>query len=352
MKRNIQIGIVALIVIVLAAGASYYFTQPAQMPQAPKPELPKKLTQVTLVFDWLIKAPHAPYYIAQEKGYYRDEGIEVKFVEGQGGPYALGLVASEKAEFALATGNAILAARVKGVPVKVVAQIMQNYPAGYFAFPESGIKSPKDLEGKRLAAKPPTQADYVIHRMLMERLGVDYSKVTEVPMQFDMVSPLLLGKADASMGWITDILSFVPKGRPDVVFIPYIKFGMNPVSIAIVTNEKLIKENPQLVRGFVKASLLGWKYSFDHPGEAIDLLMKYKSGLNRIVELDGLLIYLKDLVWSQTVQTRGLGYFDLNSWDDTQEAIYKFKVIESKVPIADVVTTDFLPKEPIIPSKP
>src|SRR5262245_22672212 len=111
----------------------------------------QSLDKLTVRFTWKLKGEYAPLYVALEKGYYKAEGLDVALAEGNGAQNVLKLLAAGNEKFGYGPAVALASATSQGLPVKVVALYQTSAPMGVIAFPETPLKVPKDLEGKRLA---------------------------------------------------------------------------------------------------------------------------------------------------------------------------------------------------------
>src|SRR5262245_45403403 len=111
----------------------------------------QSLDKLTVRFTWKLKGEYAPLYVALEKGYYKAEGLDVTLAEGNGAQNVLKLLAAGNEKFGYGPAVAAASATSQGLPVKVVALYQTSAPMGVIAFPETPLKVPKDLEGKRLA---------------------------------------------------------------------------------------------------------------------------------------------------------------------------------------------------------
>ena len=132
-----------LVLIVLVLAAVLYM-------DSAKPEAGQQLRHVSFRMNWVPYAEHAPVWVAIEKGYYADEGLDVEVIYGKGSTLSAQLVGTGENEFGMCAGDTSLMSRIKGVPLKVLAVIIQRSPVAAVSLKEKGIVQPKDLEGKRV----------------------------------------------------------------------------------------------------------------------------------------------------------------------------------------------------------
>jgi len=141
----------------------------------------QSLEKVTVRFTWKLKGEYAPLYVALEKGYYKAEGLDVQLSEGNGAQNVLKALAAGNEKFGYGPAVAAAQAVSRGLPVKVVALYQTSAPMGVIAFPETPLKGPKDLEGKRIGVALYTMtAAIFIRGILQHDHGVDFSKCTWV----------------------------------------------------------------------------------------------------------------------------------------------------------------------------
>jgi NitT/TauT family transport system substrate-binding protein len=238
---------VAILVVVLLVGIGIGWTI--------KPAPPLVREKVTFGLDWAIYGRHAPFFVAKEKGYYDEAGLDVTIVRGFGSADAVSRVDMGTVDFGFGDLGSLVLARAKGAKVKMVAMIYSKAPFTVYTLPESGISTMKDLEGHSLAAISTGDANYVLFQALSKRAGIDATKVNWVFMDPAAKVPMLLEKkVDA----ITEFIMTTPRiaaTRPDVRILMYADYGLDIYSNGILVKEEKISKNPELVRKFVQATL-------------------------------------------------------------------------------------------------
>jgi signal transduction histidine kinase/CheY-like chemotaxis protein len=223
--------------------------------------------QITLQLKWHHQFQFAGYYAAQEKGYYRDAGLDVNILEAEPGLDVVGRVVSGQAQFGVGT-SALLLSRQRGQAVVVLAAIFQHSPIILVASTRSGIAAVQDLAGKRLMIE--NQADELFAYLRKE--GVSEKALTIVPHTFNP-NDLINGKVDCMSAYLTDELYFL-----DRVHFPYLTFtprmgGIDFYGDNLFTSESELKAHPDRVKAFREASLKGWRYAMQHPEEMADLII-------------------------------------------------------------------------------
>jgi NitT/TauT family transport system substrate-binding protein len=260
-------------------------------------------------------------YVAIEKGYFREQNLDVSVVPGLGTDNAR-LLASGQIDYSGSeiTGNMI--GRVVGnFPVKLVAVTSQATQAAIATLVDSGITTPKALEGKTLADLP---ASIVIRLfpLYAKRAGIDASKVDIVPGTPQTLPSLLAtGRADA-IGQFTVGVPTLQKaaGGRKVRTFKYSQYLKGLLGNGIVTTDERVRTRPGEVRRFTKAILKGLNYAIHNPGEAGYILQKHVPIADPIAAAQELRI-LKFFVENPCTRRNGLGYIDVQKVKSTASIV-------------------------------
>ena len=301
----------------------------------------EQLEDVNFRLNWKPGAEHVAYYVALEKGFYEEVGLNVNIVVGSGSADSVKLTAIGQFDFALAAGGNVIQARAKDMPLKVVAVIYQDDPTSFTVLKDSGIEKLEDLIGKKIGVQYDSST-FPEYLALMERNKIDRAEVEEVSVSFG-IEPLLLGQVDAFPGFLTQrpVSVEISGNVPNV--IPFKDYGVNIYGVSIITTEPIIKANSDLVSRFVHASLKGWEYTFDHKSEAIDILLsKFPEVDKNYAEKE--LNLLIPLISTDMTERMGLGYSSQERWNDSVDILHEQKVISEKIDAASIFTNDFIIK--------
>jgi len=244
--------------------------------KAPDNTAERKNEKVTVVLDWTPNTNHTGMYVALEKGYYKDAGLDVEIVQPPEGG-ALQLVAAGKAQFAVSFQEEIGPALSSNnpLPVVAVASIIDHNVSGLISLKKTGIESPKDLEGKRYASWD-TPFEKAILSEIVEADGGDFSKVKLIPNTVtDVITAL---QTDIDVVWIYygwDGVATELKGLET----NYIAFrDINPIfdfyTPVLATSEKYLKENGSQAKKFLEATAKGYEFAIANPEEAAEILVK------------------------------------------------------------------------------
>lgn len=238
--------------------------------------------EVNFTTDFGYYGRHSYFYVAYDKGYYKQEGIDLNFLRGQGSIDAIKKVASGAATIGFADAGALVLARGNdGIPVKLLSIVYASPPHAIFALADSGIKTPKDLEGKTLADSA-FSAIPVIFNAYAQAAGIDAKKVKWITAEVSALPSLLAtGRVDG-IGQFTvgePLLADAVKPKQLVRFA-YKDAGLDYYGNGIVATEQTIKDNPQLLKGFVRATLKGMRDAFADPAAAGEIMHKYHKEIS------------------------------------------------------------------------
>lgn len=308
---------------------------------------------VSLALDWVVNGTHAGYFIARDKGYYRDAGLDVTISRGFGSGDTIKRVASRSAQFGVADTGAIIASRANDdIPVRIVAMIYDRATLGLIYLAESGIKLPKDIEGRALG-RSASGATVNMFPGFLKVNHIDRSKIREVVVDGATFAPLLLsGKVDAVLEQSINIGKFrraaALQGKTAKA-MSYAQFGLEAYGNAIIVHPAMLTEKAESVRRFVAATLKGTVYAFDNPGEAIITIRKTNPEIDAASAMDEL-ITLKEMQTTAEMRKHGLGTISVPRMEKTRDIVTEALSLKKKVAVGDIYVAGFLPKAPVAPS--
>ncbi|SDW82168.1 diguanylate cyclase (GGDEF) domain-containing protein [Marinobacter mobilis] len=263
---------------------------------------------VTLQLRWLHQFQFAGYYMAQEKGFYSDAGLEVSLLEG--GPQAqrpIDDVLSGQVDFAV-TGSGVVIERMAGQPVVALAAIMQTSPIVWITRADAGIRSPRDLLGRRVMVLPPPESAELLTVFLREGLPLDALELVPTSYQLD---DLIEGRVDAFDGYISNEPYALEQQGVDYFLIDPRDYGINFYNDVLVTSEALTERNPGLVQRFTDASLRGWEYALSHQEETIALIQQQYAPEKSLEHLRYEADIIHQLVMPELIQ---VGHMNPHRW--------------------------------------
>lgn len=303
---------------------------------------------VKFALDWRFEGPAAPYFVAIDKGYYKAEGLDVSIDSGSGSVEGINRVASGTYAFGFADINSLVRFRDKPENAKVTSVLMvYNAPAfSIVTLKKNAIRSPKDLEGKVLGA-PAADGAFAQWAAFAQANKIDSSKVKIENVGFPVREPMLAqGKVQAITGFsFSSYMNLKAVGIPadEIVVMLMRDFGLELYGNAVMVNPEFAAKNPQLVRGFVRATIKGWHDAAKDPAGAIKSLLKRNATANEAVEVERLKLALQGNVLTTEVTASGFGGIDPARMERAIDQIaisYKFV---NRPKAADVFTDAFLP---------
>lgn len=295
--------------------------------------------KVSLRLKWLHQAQFAGYYVAREKGFYKEEKLDVTINPGGPQIVAENLVASGADDFAHGGGlETAMTGREKGLPIVVIASLFQKTPFMLVAKKESGITRLEDFPGKKVSMWY-TGMQYIVRGMLRAK-GLDPAKITEVPQPVTM-APFVRGEVDvASVTPYNELQTLYAEGHKDLVLFDPADYGIVIPRDPIVTSEKMIKERPEVVQRFLRASLRGWKYAIENQEEAVDIVMKQNPNLKREHQAAMLREVGKLLTWGPGKE-KGIGYIDPKTVEFTSAFLLENKQLQKPAVASEVTEPKF-----------
>ncbi len=234
---------------------------------------------ITFVTDFGFNGRHAYYYVALERGYYRQAGLDVSFVRGSGSVDAIRKVGAGAAQIGFADAGSLVLARANdGIPVRMVAVVYAAPPHAIYATEDSGIRKPQDLVGHRIADSAGS-ANTILFGAYAKAAGFDPSKVTWQAAESSALPTLLAtGRAEAigqfTVGQPLLAAAIAPK---TLVRLAYRDVGLDYYGNGIIASEELIARAPDLLRRFVAATLRGMADAFADPGMAVETIARHQK---------------------------------------------------------------------------
>jgi len=298
----------------------------------------ESLTRIRLPMGYIPNIQYAPFYVAVEKGYFTKAGIEIEFdykFETDG----VALVGAGELPFAVVSGEQVLLARAQGLPVTYIAAWYQQYPVSVVAKSELGIVIPQDLKGKKIGLPGLFGANYIGLRALLDAGELSESDVTLDAIGFNQVELMAAGEQDIIVGYAAnEPLQLRAQGIAvtELRVADYAQLAAN----GLLASEKIIAENPDLVRAFVGAFLKGLKDTIVDPEEAFTLSGTYIpnfSDLDADVQKQVLTTSIEQ--W----QAERPGYSDPQAWENMQGVLLEMGLIAEKMDLSKAFTNEFIP---------
>lgn len=227
--------------------------------------------KVILQLPWLHQFQFAGYYIAKEKGFYADAGLDVDIFDAQTKKQPVESVVSGKAQFGVGRSS-LLVDYAKGAPILMMAAVFQSSPMMLLVREDSGIKSAHDLRGKRVMLTNDT-VDGAELQAMFRSVGISSKELKILPHSYDPLS-LARNETDAMVAYLSNEPYILKKnGIKTIAFHPK-EYGFDFYSDILFTSNQMLKEHPEQVKAFYEASIRGWLWAFDHVDETARLIEK------------------------------------------------------------------------------
>ena len=305
-------------------------------------------TQLKIALEGSIGGPYAPFLVADDRGFYRAEGLDVTFDANGSQTDVIARVASGSAEIGLADINALVKFRDQqpGTAPKAIFMVYNRPPYAVVARKSRGIVSPRDLEGKRIGA-PPGETASALWPAFAKINDIDPAKVKIENLAAAVREPMLAaGQIDAVTGTsFSAYLNLKERGVPlnDLVVLQMADYGLPLYGDALIVNPAFAAENPETVRKFLRAYLKGLRETIRAPARALDSVLKRNESAQKEIELERLRMALRDNIVTEEVQANGLGGVDSERLTRGVELLTQYLKPKSKIEPSDVFDDSFLP---------
>jgi NitT/TauT family transport system substrate-binding protein len=296
------------------------------------------IVHIRLPLGYIPNVQFAPLYVAVEKGYFRQAGIDIEFdysLETD----AVALVGANEIQFAVVSGDQVLLARAQGLPVVYVLAWYQDYPVSVVSKSGQGILRPADLNGKRIGLPGLYGTSYIGLKALLDSAGLKEMNVTLDSVGYNQVAALVSDQDQAVVVYTNnEPIQLRLKGyKLDEIEV---KDYVHLVSNGLITNELTIKQNPDLIRRMNQAILQGIADTITNPDEAYQISLKYVEGLaqaDQTIQREVLNISIQ--FW----ETDRLGYTDPTAWQNTQQVLLDMAFLTKPLDVSQAFSNDFLP---------
>ncbi len=336
MTRHPITALFVALILALAVSACV----PGPPPSAQEAQAPAQ-TPITLGVGFIPSVQFAPFYVGMEKGFFAEEGIELSLDYGFENDY-LKLVGTDELQFMIGSGDQVVLGRAQGLPVRYVMNWYTRYPVVIFALADSGIQEPADLKGKTIGIPGPFGATYVAFRALLEAAGLTEADVQVESIGFTQAAAVSEGRVDAAVDYAVNGPVILELQGQEVVQIPLEPYLRIPAN-GLITNDRTIQEEPDLVARMVRASLRSIEYTLANPDEAFEIALKFvpeAGGENRPANraiFDAVLDF-----WRPRADVP-LGATTPEEWRNVAELMQRIGLVDVAVDPEELYTNEFIP---------
>ncbi|GGG16531.1 ABC transporter substrate-binding protein [Lysinibacillus alkalisoli] len=299
------------------------------------------LEKVTVVLDWTPNTNHTGLYVAQQQGYFKEQGLDVEIIQ-PGDAGADQLIASGKADFGVSYQEGITQARVQGVPLVSIAAIIQHNTSGFASPKDKNIASPKDFEGKTYGGWG-SPIEKAVIETIMKADQADVSKM-EIINAGD-TDFFTMTEKDVDFAWIyygwTGVEAELRGKDINMVYLTDYSDKLDYYTPVLATNEKMIEKQPEIVEKFVAGAAQGYEFAIDKPEEAANILLTAEPDLAQDLVINSQK-WLADKYQDDASQW---GVQKLDIWKNYAEWMTENGVLEGEFDPEKAFTNDFLPKK-------
>ncbi len=296
--------------------------------------------KLTLMLDWTPNTNHTGLFVAQDKGYFKDQGLEVSIVNPSSQGTLEQLVATGKVDFGISAQEQVTSARLSDLPLVSLATIIQHNTSGFVSLRSKNILTAKDFEGKTYGGWG-LPSETAILTALMQKENADFSKINMVNIgETDQLASL---NSNIDLTWIfygwTGIQAEIRGQELNMIWLKDIDPALDYYTPVIVSNEEMIQSNPDTVRKMMQAISAGYEFAIENPEESAKILIKYAP------ESDPEMIK-RSQAWlspQYEADAKQWGVQKATVWENYSKWLYDNKLVTKMMDSSKAFTNDFLP---------
>lgn len=298
-----------------------------------------QLTKVVVGLGYIPSVQFAPFYLAREKGYFAEQGLEVEFQHGFETDF-LKLVGTGEIPFAVGSGEQVILGRAQGLPVTYVAAWYRKFPVAVFALKDKGLNTPKALEGHKIGIPGLYGASLVGWKALAYGAGIDETQVSLESIGFTQAAAVSEGRVDAAIDYIANGPVQLRLAGKEIDVIPVADYADLPAN-GLITSDQVIAGQPELVQQMTNALLKGIRDTLAAPDEAFAASLKAVPEAGGDNEGTNRAIFDASLgMWQATAEELGLS--DPTAWQEAADFMLAMGLISQEVAADQVFTNRFV----------
>jgi NitT/TauT family transport system substrate-binding protein len=294
-----------------------------------------QLTHIRLPMGFVASVQFAPVYVAIDKGYFAAEGIEIEF-DYSWETNGVQLVGAGELPFAIASGDQVILARSQGLPIVTFVNWWKRFPVAVVALKDSGIRTPQDLVGRKVGIPETFGASYIGWRALASQFGLSDTQLEVIG--YGALAKLTEEQVEASVVYANNEPIQLAQAGYEYTLIPVADYA-TLVSNGLITNERTLQENPDLVRAFARAFLKGLADALAKPDAAFEICKRYVDGLDANAAAQRAVLQASLAYW----QGQPLGASDPAVWQATADVMLEAGLLTAPLDAGQAFTNDYLP---------
>jgi NitT/TauT family transport system substrate-binding protein len=298
---------------------------------------------VTLAMSYIPNVQFAPYYVAAAKGFYAEAGLEVVF-DYNFETDVIQRVGAGNVEFTMSGGTSVFLARQQQIPIVTVATITQQFPGVFISKADQNISTVADMKGKSLGIPGRFGASYYGLLALLYANDMTEADILINEIGFTQVPALLEDKVQIITGYVMNEPVMLREQGEEINVIR-VSDSFPLASDGIVVNEDLVKNEPELVRAFVQATLKGLEYTVNNPDEAFEISLRQLPELTdpEAQKLQRSVLGETILSWqSEKTKTEGYGYTDPEVFTATEAFMRETNLLQQEIDVSTTFTNEFI----------
>jgi len=305
----------------------------------------QQLTKVTLRTDYRVNGYVGVFALARERGFYREEGLDVEIGEGQGSSTTIQTVAVGDDTFGLADSTALVVGiSARGIPVKAVSVYSQSGIQGFAYHPDSGWDGNIENMRRKVLVSSPGSAELTVIPAILATAGMSMKDIDLQLADLNARIPLFVQTPGSfTGGYATGDILRVRKAMPNVGYVPFSKYGIVAYGTSLITKNTTIQNNPELVRKFISASARGWEVAVKDPEAAVGAAMKLFPASDAQLLRDGLRIMIAEQLHTPATGGKPIGWMAESDWKAMIALLQKYAEVKPK-DISTYYTNDFIAK--------
>jgi NitT/TauT family transport system substrate-binding protein len=298
-------------------------------------------TKVKIRLDWKGGAQHAPFYLGKQRGFYKDEGLDLDVISGSGSSDTIKQVGSKAVEFGLVDALVLVQGAQQRVPAKSIAAYYQRTPIVAISPQAKPVTSPRQLLDIKLGSKKGSATFQGLVALLAAN-NMQLEQIKLVDIGFG-VQPLLVKQVDAIMGFSMNEPIEAETGGMAVTLMPISDYGVNTYGLTIVSNPDFMQQKPEVVKAFMRATLRSVDETVKDPASAVAAVAAVVDETD--VKREAKVLEHTVPFWkSKETESGGFGWQTEQRWRDTIDVARKLGLIESALRSEDVFVNTYLSK--------